>query len=87
MRIAQLKNHNLQHEKKYIIYLSIVSGRFKQNENNSQTGFFLLSIPTILVYNVRLYNIEHTVNACNIYVTCLQIAHGVCAVSPQYQWK
>lgn len=48
--------------------------------------FFLLSIPTILVYNVRLDNIEHTVNACNIYVTCLQIAHGVCAVSPQYQW-
>lgn len=49
--------------------------------------FFLLSIPTILVYNVQLYNIEHTVNECNIYVTCLQIAHGVCAVSPQYQWK
>lgn len=63
------------------------SGRFKKNENNIQTVFFKLSILTILVYNVRLYNIGHTVNACNIYVTCLQIAHGVCAVSLQYQWK
>lgn len=64
------------------------SGRFKKNENNIQTVFFFkLSILTILVHNVRLSIIEHTVNARNIYVTCLQIAHGVCAVSPQYQWK
>lgn len=63
------------------------SGRFKKMKITFKQFFFKLSILTILVYNVRLSIIEHTVNARNIYVTSLQIAHGVCAVSPQYQWK